>query len=75
MQIQKNCFPTVLESNIEDLKYYVIQYDDFPVEDSNMTKWRLWNLTTGYFVFGSTNDETSNTFANEYLYIYISHNG
>ena len=66
----KQIFPTVLISDIEILKDAVIGYNDFLVEDTNMTKWKLDNKTTGSFVFGSTSDITSNTFANEYLYTY-----
>lgn len=47
----------------------VDDYDDFLVEDTNMTKWKLDNKTTASFVYG-LKYESGNTGASEVLYTY-----
>lgn len=61
-------FPNVTAEDMDILVIETLQYDNFLVEDANMTKWKLDNKTTGSFVYGSTNDESLITFAHEYLF-------
>lgn len=48
----------------------VVGYDEFLVEDTNLTKQRLGNLTTGSFVFGDTDIDGKPITGNKVLYTY-----
>lgn len=66
----KQIFPVVLASYVEELKYELVGYDEFLIEDTNMSKWKMDNKTTGSFVYGTTNANTYITYAIETLYTY-----
>jgi hypothetical protein len=62
--------PDVDERDMNQIKNELIGFDEFLVEDTNMTKWRLGNLTTGSFVFGNTDIDGNPNTGNEVLYTY-----
>lgn len=62
--------PYVDEGDMNQIKNELIGFDEFLVEDTNMTKWRLGNLTTGSFVFGNTDIVGEPISGNEVLYTY-----
>ncbi len=49
----------------------MVGYDEFLVEDTNLTKWRLGNLTTGSFVFGNTDIDGKPIIGNKVLYTHL----
>jgi hypothetical protein len=62
--------PEVDEGDMNQIKNELIGFDEFLVEDTNMTKWKLGNLTTGSFVYGTKNINGEPTAGNELLYTY-----
>jgi hypothetical protein len=57
-------------SDIMQIQNEVVGYDEFLVEDTNLTKWSLGNLTTGSFVFGDTDIDSKPITGNKVLYAY-----
>ena len=57
-------------SDMIQIQNEVVGYDEFLVEDTNLTKWRLGNLTTGSFVFGNKDIDGNPITGNEVLYTY-----
>jgi hypothetical protein len=57
-------------SDMMQIQNEMVGYDEFLVEDTNLTEWRLGNLTTGSFVFGNTDIDRKPITGNKVLYTY-----